>query len=138
GGEQGAQLVGAQGIERDVDRLVEQHRGSFTASRNRGKGSVGRDARARCSSGIPRLPPLSWSTTTPPPKPSTAPCPKCGRPLAVSAKRCLYCGHVRILAAPGTPEYDAERAAAEADAKRLERQKVIYQHGMGLGKSATK
>jgi len=56
----------------------------------------------------------------------------------VSAKRCLYCGHVRILAAPGTPEYEAERAAAEADAKRLERQKVIYQHGMGLGKSAMK
>ena len=53
-------------------------------------------------------------------------------------RRCVYCGHTRILAAPGTPEYEAERAAAEADAKRLERQKVIYQHGMGLGKSAAK
>ncbi len=53
-------------------------------------------------------------------------------------KRCLYCGHTRILAAPGTPEHDTERAAAEADAKRLERQKVIFQHGMGLGKTATK
>jgi hypothetical protein len=31
-----------------------------------------------------------------------------------------------------------ERAAAEADAKRIERQKVIFQHGMGLGKSAAK
>lgn len=28
--------------------------------------------------------------------------------------------------------------AADADAKRLERQKVMYQHGMGLGKSAAK
>jgi len=31
-----------------------------------------------------------------------------------------------------------ERAAAEADAKRIERQKVIFQHGMGLGKPAAK
>jgi hypothetical protein len=53
-------------------------------------------------------------------------------------KRCIYCGHTRILAAPGTPEYEAERAAAEADAKKLERQKAIYQAGMGLGKSAVK
>ena len=53
-------------------------------------------------------------------------------------KRCVYCGTTRILAAPGTPEYEAERAAAEADAKRVERQKVIFQHGMGLGKSAAK
>lgn len=51
-------------------------------------------------------------------------------------KRCLYCGHTRILAAPGTPEYEAERAAAEADAKKLERQKAIYQAGMGLGKTS--
>ncbi|HYT81805.1 MAG TPA: hypothetical protein VEK86_00040 [Gemmatimonadales bacterium] len=53
-------------------------------------------------------------------------------------KRCVYCGHVRILAPPGTPEYEVERAAAETEAKRLERQKVLYQHGMGLGKSAAK
>jgi len=70
--------------------------------------------------------------------PSPTPCPKCRRPLAATAKRCTYCGTYRILAAPGTPEYEVERAAAEADAKRVERQKVIYQHGMGLGKSAVK
>ena len=67
-----------------------------------------------------------------------APCPKCRRPLAAAAKRCPYCGHYRILAAPGTPEYEVERAAAESDAKRVERQKALYQHGMGLGKSAVK
>lgn len=87
----------------------------------------------------PRTPsPYHGRTIEPPSKPATAPCPKCGRPLAASAKRCLYCGHTRILAPPGTPEHDAERAAAEADAKRLERQKVIFQHGMGLGKTAAK
>ena len=74
-------------------------------------------------------------TTTPPAKPATAPCPKCGRPLAVTAKRCLYCGTYRILAAPGTPEYEAEKAAADADAKKVERQKVAFQYGMGLGKT---
>jgi hypothetical protein len=56
----------------------------------------------------------------------------------LAVKRCVYCGHYRILAPPGTPEYEAERAAAETEAKRLERQKVLYQHGMGLGKSAAK
>ncbi len=50
----------------------------------------------------------------------------------------MYCGHFRILAAPGTRAYEVERAAVEADAKRLERQKVIFQHGMGLGKTALK
>jgi hypothetical protein len=74
--------------------------------------------------------------TTPPAKPATTPCPKCRRPLADGVKRCIYCGHVRILAAPGTPEYEAERAAAEAEAKKLERQKAIYQAGMGLGKAS--
>jgi hypothetical protein len=73
-----------------------------------------------------------------PPPPATAPCPKCRRPLAAAAKRCPYCGHYRILAAPGTPEYGAERAAADADAKRVERQKALFQHGMGLGKTAAK
>ena len=76
--------------------------------------------------------------STPPVPPATTPCAKCRRPVAVTAKRCTYCGNYRILAAPGTPEYEVERAAAESDAKRVERQKVIYQHGMGLGKSAAK
>ena len=79
------------------------------------------------------LSPYHARTIEPPAKPATAPCPKCGRPLALSAKRCLYCGTYRILAAPGTPDYEAERAAADADAKRVERQKVAFQHGMGLG-----
>lgn len=84
--------------------------------------------------------PYDRRTIPQPPKPAppTAPCPKCGRPLALAVKRCVYCGHTRILAPPGTPEYDAERAAAETEAKRLARQKVMYQHGMGLGKSAAK
>jgi DNA-directed RNA polymerase subunit RPC12/RpoP len=76
--------------------------------------------------------------SNPPVPPATTPCPKCRRPLAATAKRCTYCGTYRILAKPGTPEYEVERVAAEADAKRVERQKVIYQHGMGLGKSAAK
>ena len=74
----------------------------------------------------------------PSPPPAMAPCPKCGRPLAPVAKRCLYCGHSRILATPGTPAYETERAASEVDAKRLERQKAVFQHGMGLGKTARK
>ena len=72
-----------------------------------------------------------------PPPPATTPCPKCGRPLAPAAKRCLYCGHSRILAPPGTPEYETERVASEGEAKRIERQKAAFQHGMGLGKAAT-
>jgi len=76
--------------------------------------------------------------SVPPVPPATTPCPKCRRPLAATAKRCTYCGTYRILAKPGTPEYEVERAAAEADAKRIERQKVIFQHGMGLGKPAAK
>jgi hypothetical protein len=58
--------------------------------------------------------------------------------MAEQAKRCLYCGTYRITAAPGTPEFEAEKQAAEEDAKRVERQKVIYSHGMGLGKSANR
>jgi DNA-directed RNA polymerase subunit RPC12/RpoP len=76
--------------------------------------------------------------SVPPPAPTTTPCAKCRRPLAAAAKRCPYCGTYRILAAPGTPEYEAERAAADADAKRVERQKALFQHGVGLGKSAAK
>jgi hypothetical protein len=56
--------------------------------------------------------------------------------MAEQVKRCLYCGTYRITAAPGTPEFEAETKAAAEDAKRVERQKVIYSHGMGLGKSA--
>jgi hypothetical protein len=72
------------------------------------------------------------------PIPVSVPCAKCGRPMAEQAKRCLYCGTYRITAAPGTPEFEAEKKAAEEDAKRVERQKVIYSHGMGLGKSANR
>ena len=74
----------------------------------------------------------------PPPPPTTTPCPKCGRPLAPAAKRCLYCGYSRILAPPGTPEHEAERVASEAEAKRIERQKAVFQHGLGLGKTAAR
>jgi len=76
--------------------------------------------------------------SVPPVPPATTPCPKCRRPLGAGVKRCIYCGYTRLLSAPGTPAYEAEKAAAEAEAKRLERQKVVYQHGMGLGKSAAK
>lgn len=70
--------------------------------------------------------------------PTTTPCRKCGRPLGEQAKRCLYCGTYRVTAAPGTPEYEAETKAAEEDAKRVERQKLIFSQGMGLGKRAAK
>ena len=70
--------------------------------------------------------------------PGTVPCAKCGRPMAEQAKRCLYCGTHRVTAAPGTPEFEAEKKAAEEDAKRVERQKALYSHGMGLGKSGGK
>jgi hypothetical protein len=66
------------------------------------------------------------------------PCRKCGRPVADQAKRCLYCGTYRITAQPGTPEYDAELQAAEDDAKRVERQRLIFSHGVGLGKRDAK
>jgi hypothetical protein len=58
--------------------------------------------------------------------------------MAEQARRCVYCGTHRITAAPGTPEFEAETKAAEEDAKRVERQKVIYAHGRGLGKSVGK
>ena len=58
--------------------------------------------------------------------------------MGAQAKRCLYCGTYRITAAPGTPEFELEQKAAEEDAKRVERQKVIYGFGKGLGKSARK
>jgi hypothetical protein len=67
---------------------------------------------------------------------STVSCLKCGRPLAAKAKRCVYCGTYRITAPPGTPEFEAEKKAAEEDARRVERQRVMYAHGVGLGKAA--
>jgi hypothetical protein len=67
---------------------------------------------------------------------SAVSCLKCGRPIAAQAKRCLYCGTYRITAAPGTPAFEAEKKAAEEDAKRVERQRVLYAHGVGLGKAA--
>ena len=70
--------------------------------------------------------------------PAAVLCAKCRRPLTEQAKRCLYCGTPRIVAAPGTPEYEVEKKATEEDTKRLERQKAAYSHGMGLGKSAGK
>jgi hypothetical protein len=72
------------------------------------------------------------------PAPVSIPCAKCGRPIAEQSKRCLYCGTYRVTAAPGTPEFEAETKKAEADAKRVEREKAAYGHGMGLGKSAMK
>jgi hypothetical protein len=65
--------------------------------------------------------------------PATVPCGKCGRPVGLQAKRCLYCGEYRITAQPGTPEHAAQRAAADEDAKRMARQAVIYKEGMGFG-----
>ena len=70
--------------------------------------------------------------------PPTALCTKCGRALPDQAQRCLYCGTYQINAAPGTPEFEAAKKAAEEDAKRVERQRAIYSHGMGLGKKAGK
>jgi hypothetical protein len=70
--------------------------------------------------------------------PVTTPCRKCGRPVGEQAKRCLYCGTYRMTAEPGTPEYEREVQAAEADAKQVERQKLIFSQGMGLGKRAAK
>jgi hypothetical protein len=70
--------------------------------------------------------------------PVTVPCTKCGRPVAEQSKRCVYCGTYRITAPPGTAEFAAQQKEAEEDAKRVERQKVIFAHGMGLGRSARK
>ena len=70
--------------------------------------------------------------------PATVPCAKCGRPMGEQAKRCLYCGTHRITAPPGSPEFEVQQKEAEEDAKRVERNTVIYSYGKGLGKSARK
>lgn len=65
---------------------------------------------------------------------ATSPCDKCGRPVAHTAKRCIYCGQFRFTAPPGTPERTAEEAAAEADAKKLKQQAALYRGGVGMPK----
>jgi hypothetical protein len=50
----------------------------------------------------------------------------------------VYCGTYRITAAPGTPEFEVQQKEAGEDAKRVERNKVIYGYGKGLGKSVRK
>ena len=65
----------------------------------------------------------------------TAPCSKCGRPVAETAKRCLYCGAPQYKAAPGTPERAAEEAAALEEDKKLKRQAALYRAGVGIPKS---
>ncbi|HKR54956.1 MAG TPA: zinc ribbon domain-containing protein [Gemmatimonadales bacterium] len=64
----------------------------------------------------------------------TAPCSKCGRPVAETAKRCLYCGAPQYKAAPGTPERAAEEAAALEEDKKLKRQAALYRAGVGMAK----
>lgn len=64
----------------------------------------------------------------------TAPCAKCGRPVAETAKRCLYCGAPRYKTAPGTPERAAEEAAALEEEKKLKRQAALYRAGVGMAK----
>jgi len=69
-----------------------------------------------------------------PPRVPTAPCVKCGRPVAETAKRCIYCGAVKYTSAPGTPERAAEEAAALEEDKKLKRQAALYQAGVGMPK----
>lgn len=72
-------------------------------------------------------------TATPAP---TSPCEKCGRPVALTAKRCIYCGTFRYKSLPGTPERAAEEAVAREDEKKLKQQAAMYRAGMGLPKDA--
>lgn len=65
----------------------------------------------------------------------TAPCEKCGRPVAENAKRCMYCGAYRYKSAPGTPEREAEEQAAREDERKLKQQTAIYRAGMGMPRS---
>ena len=64
----------------------------------------------------------------------TAPCAKCGRPVAETAKRCIYCGTVKYASAPGTPERAAEEAAAAEEDKKLKRQAALFRAGVGVPK----
>lgn len=66
----------------------------------------------------------------------TAPCAKCGRPVAATARRCLYCGAPQYKSAAGTPERAAEEAAALEEEKKLKRQAALYRAGMGMPKDA--
>ncbi|HEX4633058.1 MAG TPA: zinc ribbon domain-containing protein [Gemmatimonadales bacterium] len=68
------------------------------------------------------------------PRVPTAPCAKCGRPVAETAKRCMYCGAVKYTSAPGTPERVAEEAAALEEDKKLKRQAALYRAGVGMPK----
>ncbi|HEX4561394.1 MAG TPA: hypothetical protein VH113_06130 [Gemmatimonadales bacterium] len=65
----------------------------------------------------------------------TAPCARCGRPVAETAKRCIYCGAVKYTSTPGTPERVAEEAAALEEDKKLKRQAALYRAGVGMPKS---
>lgn len=64
----------------------------------------------------------------------TAPCSKCGRPVAETARRCIYCGTVQYRTAPGTPERAADEAAAVEEEKKLKRQAALYRAGVGMPK----
>ena len=64
----------------------------------------------------------------------TTPCAKCGRPVAVTAKRCIYCGAPRFKSAPGTPERAAEEKAALEDDRKLKQQAALYRAGVGIPK----
>jgi|SRR5579862_2800083 len=65
---------------------------------------------------------------------ATSPCEKCGRPVAFTAKRCIYCGAFRYKSAPGTPEREAEEAVAREDDKKLKQQTALYRGGIGMPK----
>lgn len=69
------------------------------------------------------------------PPSQTAPCSKCGRPVALTAKRCIYCGAPQFKAAPGTPERAAEEQAAREDDRKLKQQAALYRAGVGMAKS---
>jgi len=65
---------------------------------------------------------------------ATSPCEKCGRPVALTAKRCIYCGTFRYTSAPGTPERAAEEVAAREDEKKMKQQAALYRAGVGMRK----
>jgi len=65
---------------------------------------------------------------------SSSPCEKCGRPVALTAKRCIYCGAFRFTSAPGTPEREAEESVAREDEKKLKQQAALFRGGVGMPK----